>query len=65
MSAVLILDPVNRFLWTLAIIIAIICGLQFLKKSIKNKESEAKNILLGISILLLGQAMSIFFVFIN
>lgn len=62
-NGVMIWDPYERFLWGIAIAIAIICGIYFIHIARKRVIFNERIIMLGLASLLLGFAFSLFFTF--
>ncbi|MFW9902656.1 MAG: hypothetical protein ACFFDY_15415, partial [Candidatus Thorarchaeota archaeon] len=62
---VMIWNPYERFLWGVAILIAIICGIYFIHIARKREIFNERIILLGLACLPLGFAFSLFFSFIK
>jgi hypothetical protein len=64
MTEVLLFEPVNRFIWVVAILVLFICGLIYVFVGHKKERSEEKIMMLGCASLFIGLAITrIFFYF--
>jgi len=62
-NGVMIWDPLERFLWGIAITIAIMCGIYFIRIGKKREVFNEKIIMLGLASLPLGFAFSLLFTY--
>jgi signal transduction histidine kinase len=62
---VMIWNPYERFLWGIAIVIALMCGIYFINIARKREIFNERIIMLGLACLPLGFALSLFFTFIK
>ncbi|MFX0155615.1 MAG: sensor histidine kinase [Candidatus Hodarchaeota archaeon] len=60
---VMIWDPFERFLWGIAIIIALVCGIYFIRIAKRREVFNERIIMLGLASLPLGFAFSLFFTY--
>jgi len=62
-SDVMIWDPFERFLWGIALTVALMCGTYFIHISRKREVFNERIIMLGLASLLLGFAFSLLFIY--
>ncbi len=58
MTEVLLFEPVNRFIWIVAIFVLFICGLIYLYVGHKKERSEEKILMIGCASLFIGMAIT-------
>ncbi len=63
MVETLIFDPINRFSWSVAILVLFICGTYFLNQGLKRDDQKERTIMIGFASVFFGQALNRFFFF--
>lgn len=57
MAEIIVLDPINRLVWSMTIFVIASCGAYFLIRGIKKEKSEERLIMFGFGGLFIGQAL--------